>query len=300
MSTSKPADLNVPTVSVIITCYNHARFLSKAIQSVVDQSYPLIEIVVVDDGSIDNTKEVAQKFPEVNYVYQSNQGLSGARNTGIARSTGAFLIFLDADDWLLPEGVAINLKYFNTPEKIGLVSGNYMRFYEETSALKIRDRVVKDDAYAELLLSNHLRMHGAVMFPRFVFERFQYDTSLRSGEDWDMTLHVSRHYPVVQHSEPVAVYRKYGNSMSSNSVVMLETGLAVLEKQRAFVRTPKEANNLNAGCKTLKQKFCRKIYQQILVKGDNNGTGVQVLFRYNTTLFLKYHLKRLKHKLVSQ
>jgi glycosyltransferase involved in cell wall biosynthesis len=85
-------------VSVIIPAYNSARFLPEAIESVLKQTYPVLEIIVVDDGSIDNTKEVCQNYPTVKYIYQKNQGVSAARNTGIYAATGDYLILLDADD----------------------------------------------------------------------------------------------------------------------------------------------------------------------------------------------------------
>lgn len=87
-------------VSVVITCYNHGQYLARAIESVLSQNHKETEIIVVDDGSTDDTKSVAQNYPNVKYVYQSNQGLSVARNTGIDYSSGAYLVFLDADDWL--------------------------------------------------------------------------------------------------------------------------------------------------------------------------------------------------------
>src|SRR5688572_18556089 len=98
-------------VSVIITCYNHGRFLADAIRSVLKQAYRNLEILVVDDGSTDNTPEVVLSFPDVNYVYQANAGLSAARNKGIDKSRGSFLFFLDADDWLYPDAVRANLQY---------------------------------------------------------------------------------------------------------------------------------------------------------------------------------------------
>src|SRR5688500_17070697 len=98
-----------PLVSVIITCFNQGHFLAEAISSVLKQTHKPLEIIVVDDGSTDNTKAVALNFPEVYYIYQNNAGLSDARNTGIDNSRGEYLVFLDADDWLYQDGIRTNL-----------------------------------------------------------------------------------------------------------------------------------------------------------------------------------------------
>src|ERR687890_856397 len=92
-------------VSVVIPCYNQAHFLGEAIESVLAQSYPRFEIIVVDDGSTDDTSKVAARHPGGRYVYQNNQGVSAARNSGLARSEGEYVVFLDADDRLLPEAL---------------------------------------------------------------------------------------------------------------------------------------------------------------------------------------------------
>src|SRR4051812_38436284 len=92
-------------VSIVIPCYNQAHFLPEAINSVRSQTYSHTEVIVVDDGSIDNASEVARAYPEVHCITQRNHGLSAARNTGLRNSKGSFLVFLDADDRLLPNAI---------------------------------------------------------------------------------------------------------------------------------------------------------------------------------------------------
>src|SRR5215204_1671374 len=99
-----------PLVSVVIPCYKQAHFLGEAIESVLAQSYPNFEIIVVDDGSPDNTSEVAASYPRVRLVRQENQGLSAARNSGLSRSEGEYVVFLDADDRLLPGALQVGLE----------------------------------------------------------------------------------------------------------------------------------------------------------------------------------------------
>ena len=101
-----------PLVSVIIPCYNHAHYLPTAIKSVLQQTYSPIEIIVVDDGSTDETKNVSLEYESVQYMYQENSGLSTTRNRGIQACKGDYILFLDADDWLYPHAVATNIEYF--------------------------------------------------------------------------------------------------------------------------------------------------------------------------------------------
>src|SRR5919108_2036820 len=116
---------HLPLVSVIITSYNQARFLSDAIESVLTQTYSQFEIVVVDDGSTDHASEVVTRYPGVRYIHQDNQGLSAARNTGLRESNGAYLVLLDADDRLLPIALETGVDCLQAHPECGFVSGHH-------------------------------------------------------------------------------------------------------------------------------------------------------------------------------
>ena len=95
-----------PLVTVIITAYNTEKYVKQAIESVIGQTYQHLEIIVVDDGSTDQTGTIAQSFGDkILYVRQENKGESGARNTGVMRATGEYISFLDADDYYVPEKI---------------------------------------------------------------------------------------------------------------------------------------------------------------------------------------------------
>src|SRR5262245_56603663 len=118
-------------VSVIIPCYNQGRFLAEAIESIMVQVLPDVEIIVVNDGSTDNTAEVAAHYPQVRYIYQQNQGLAAARNTGLRHSTGRYLVFLDADDRLLPEALIHNQKYLEARPECAFAFGRFRLITKE-------------------------------------------------------------------------------------------------------------------------------------------------------------------------
>src|SRR6266542_3911165 len=100
-------------VSVVITCYNQAHFLSQAIESVLSQTYQIHEVIVIDDGSADHPEQIASKYSMVCFVGHQNRGVSAARNSGWRRSKGEFLVFLDADDRLLPNALQAGLTSLN-------------------------------------------------------------------------------------------------------------------------------------------------------------------------------------------
>src|SRR6187549_2424028 len=110
-------------VSVIIPTYNHARFLSEAINSAKKQDYTKVEIIVIDDGSTDDTAELIQGIKGIKYIRQENGGLSAARNTGYIHSRGDFLVFLDADDLLYPTAITTNLEILRKDPELAFVSG---------------------------------------------------------------------------------------------------------------------------------------------------------------------------------
>lgn len=275
-------------VSVIIPCFNHGSYLHESVGSVLAQSYKNVEIIVVDDGSRDNTAQIAKQMEGVRYVFQENQGLSAARNTGIGHSKGDYLLFLDADDWLLPNGIATNISYFQNTEDLGFVTGNYISYYADNGQEKKMNRVIKQDPYADLLLYNHIKMHASVLFPRWVLEKYRYDTSLRASEDWDLYLSITRHHSILQHNEPIAVYRRYSTSMSRNNIVMLNTGLQVLAKQKGLIRTRTEKTNLHKGKKRVIEKFTKRLYKEVQSGDKVSLYKLSVLFRYNKSLCLFY------------
>jgi glycosyltransferase involved in cell wall biosynthesis len=224
------------SVSVIITCYNHARFLGDAIESALAQSYPPAEVVVVDDGSTDDTALVCARY-SVRYVHQRNAGLSAARNRGLLHAASDFIVFLDADDVLHPAALQRGLECFAAHPDAGLVFGRYRHVAEDGTEIEPPPPPVDaPDLYLALLHYNHIGMHGAVMYRRRVFDDIGvFDTSLNAAEDYDMYLRTARRFPVRRHDHVVADYRKYGTSMSDSSLLMLQAITELLERESAFI-----------------------------------------------------------------
>jgi glycosyltransferase involved in cell wall biosynthesis len=173
-------------VSIIIPCYNQAHFLGEAIESALAQTYPRFEIIVVDDGSTDNTNEVAASYPGVHCVQQRNQGLSAARNTGLHNSTGEYIVFLDADDRILPNALHSGLDCLKAYPESAFGYGRFRLLMANGTVRLIKPYPFTGrDCYSTLLQINQIGMHATVMYRRAVFDAVcGFNRSLRACEDY--------------------------------------------------------------------------------------------------------------------
>lgn len=226
-------------VSVVITCYNQARFLAEAIESVLAQTYPHYEIMVVDDESQDNPREVVARYPQVNYVWQKNQDVSAARNTGLSHSQGEFQVFIDADDRFLPHAFERGVTLLKAHPECGFVTGRHVYIDGEGKrrpTLEERRRVERDHYY-ELLCANFIGCPASVMFRRAVFETVKgFDTKFNHSGDYDLYLRVAHAFPILCYEEAVVEYRQHGANYSLKLEKMWQYISAVLRAQLAQVQ----------------------------------------------------------------
>ena len=225
---------NAP-VAVVIPAYNHAAFLPAAIKSVLAQKPPPLEIIVVDDGSDDSPEDAVKQFPEVRLVRQKNAGLSAARNRGIRETTAPHLLFLDADDRLLPGAIASSLSSLYSNPAAAFTYGAYNIVDASTNAVtKVPLRTVPKDAFASFLAGNPIGMHGCVIYRRRALEGAGgFHEGLSACEDYDVYLRLSREYPVLCHDDRCAEYWHHGGNMSRDPAFMLRSALRVLREYRA-------------------------------------------------------------------
>lgn len=232
-----------PLISVVIPSYNHGHYLKEAIQSVRNQTYESLEIIVIDDGSTDNTGEVAHLFSSVKYYKQENSGLSAARNKGLLKSTGKYIVFLDADDILTPEAIAFNYGLIKTSAEYAFVSGGY-RFITEKNKL-LPDPILKTvqkDHYFGMLKGNYIGMHATVLYDKEKLVAIGgFDISFLACEDYDVYLRLTSKHAVLCHPQRIALYRMHDNNMSRNSLLMLKYALFALKAQQQNVLENKDA-----------------------------------------------------------
>ncbi|XWW45785.1 glycosyltransferase [Fibrella sp. USSR17] len=286
-----------PLVSVIIPCYNHGQYLQQAIDSINVQTYQHIELIVVDDGSVDSTKSVAAANQQVRYIFQLNQGLSAARNTGIRHSSGDFLLFLDADDLLYPDAIAINVQLLLQHPDVAFVSGGHNGVDHDLTVLWTTQRIVADSHYRHFLRWNYIGMHATVLYRRHIFDKFQFDTSLRACEDYDLYLSISAHYPVLHHQCIIAAYRQHQSNMSSDAVLMLTLAHQVLKRHENSLTNTLDKKAYKKGITFWGELYCEQMYFQLVnsqlsITESRKNSYLKTLYNENYLLYLKYHIVR--------
>lgn len=222
-----------PLVSIIIPNYNHAQYVGDAIGSVLGQDYSNYEIIVVDDGSTDDSREVIAQFGEqVQYIHKINAGLSAARNTGIKASRGSLIGVLDADDMYEPHFLSTLISALQeNPDADGVYCG--YQFVDHVNHLlpQIEARAVAHDQLHDALLDGNFFVPESIFLRRYVYDTVGlFDENLRACEDWDVWLRVTKKYKIIHSPQILTRHRVLPGSMSTDPQRMLIARLAVLKK----------------------------------------------------------------------
>ncbi|HKS27229.1 MAG TPA: glycosyltransferase [Pyrinomonadaceae bacterium] len=294
-----------PLVSVIIPCYNQGHYLSEAIESVLNQSYPHFEIIVVDDGSTDNTGDVARGYKEVKLLSQENQGRPAVgRNRGLRESSGRYVVFLDADDHLLPDALEIGVRLLEAHPEYAFVSGHCRAMGPEGEPLPVKQLpCVEKEHYLALLRQNYIWTPGVVMFRRAVLESaggFNIAMEMKGSEDYDLYLRIARESPVHCHQHAVVVYREHGSSLSSNAATMLKSTLTVHRAQWPFVKGDHEREQAyREGRRKWKEFYgshlVEKVRSQVRKRAEwgQAAHSIKVLLRYHPKEFFTQAYRKL-------
>jgi len=206
---TKNKQLEDDLVSIVIPCYNQAQYLGETIESALQQTYNNVEIIVVNDGSPDNTSEIASKYPVI-LIEQKNSGLSNARNNGIKASHGKWILTLDSDDKIDKDFIK------KTINKADIVSTTLKTFDQED---KIWEPPRDNPIYDNFLMDNQINCCS--LFKREVFDAVGgFDEQMRDGyEDWDFWVRVAHFgYKFQVIREPLFFYRKHGRSFINHAI----------------------------------------------------------------------------------
>ncbi len=223
-----------PTVSVIIPVYNGAGEVRRAIDSVLGQRHSKVEVIVLNDGSKDETASVLAEYGDkIRAINQHNSGLSTTRNNGIALATGEWVAFLDHDDYWLPEKLSLQLQ---AAERTGfdIVYTNAGNFGDVARVSELRSEpqaMVEGDILEPLLQDNFIVVSSVMIRRTVILGIGGFDTSLPSVEDWDLWLKLSaRGVRFAAVGEPVTMYQWRAGSMSRNYELMRSTRQTIVNR----------------------------------------------------------------------
>lgn len=223
--------MSADLVSVVIPTYNYGRFVPEAVESVLGQTYPAREVIVVDDGSTDDTRaRLATYLPHIRYVYQDNRGLSAARNTGIALAGGRFVALLDSDDVWHPRKLEYQMRHLARHPEVALLGSDCYTGPRAAWPEPPDDAAVAPVALDRLIVRSAFAPSTAVLRRDCLEAVGGFDTGLRAVEDRDMWIRVAARYPVAVLRAPLCWYRVHGGNMSAAAARMEECELRVLRK----------------------------------------------------------------------
>lgn len=227
-----------PLISIIVPCYNQAQFLPEALHSVLQQTYKNWECIIVNDGSPDNTEEVARQWlakdPRFKYIQKENGGLSSARNAGLDLVTGHYIQFLDSDDCLGRDKLEISILQIKNPTENNIVLTNFKMFKMECND----SLTAYCDLKQELLTFNTI-LHDwdykftipihCGLFSKSLFLNFQFPEVLKAKEDWIMWLVLFQKISnIVFVDKILAFYRTHDENMTKNTDHMIDNRLKAL------------------------------------------------------------------------
>jgi len=212
-----------PTVSVIIPSYNCEAYIAETIGSVLDQTFGDLELIVVDDGSTDRTRDIVLSYgAPVRLLSQKNAGVCAARNYGIREARGEYLCLMDHDDYWFPDKLVLQLEQMQRHPEVGLVYSSFIWWhpgedgafpdhntFDQASFSEGIDERFSGWIYHELLLDCWVLTSAALIRAEVFGKCGMYDESLPYSEDWDLWLRISQEYPFIKLKRPLTLYRQH-------------------------------------------------------------------------------------------
>lgn len=207
-------------VSVIICIYNGEQYVKQCLDSVFEQAYKDIEIIVVDDGSIDNTRGLVQEYSDIKYIYQENRGLAAARNTALSYVSGEYVAMLDVDDLYTQDKIEKQVKYLEENTDIDIVYNDAILIDKDGQEIKILkpeySGLNKEDFLACILFRQSIHCTASIMVRRKCFDNVKFPEGLRQSEDYYVTIELAKKYRFGYLEESLYKYRRHEKNLTNN------------------------------------------------------------------------------------
>jgi len=270
------------SISVIIPTYNRAHTLPRALHSVLKQDHPVHEIIVVDDGSNDNTAQIiAKNFPSVHLIKQKNQGVSAARNSGIQAATGTWIALLDSDDCWLPSKLSRQIEVLEKNSNPMICHTNEIWIHNGHRRNPMKKHEKKGGAIFYHCLPRCTISPSTVMINKIIFKEMGYfDVTLPVCEDYDFWLRISARHQVLYVDAPLS--KKYGGHTDQLSTLYWGMDRFRIQALDKLLKTNKLDEMKRAAVQKTLSKKCK-----ILIKGAIKHKNKKMKF-YGEAI-MKYH-----------
>lgn len=226
-------------VSVIMPTYNRAKYLSDAISSVLNQTYQDFEIIVVDDGSTDNTRLLVENYQKmdnrIRYFYEQNRGVASARNLGIEKAQGDYMVFFDSDDVSMPDRLEKQVMVLDSKPEISLVYSSVVTFFDNNPkgsrhGLPIKTFMSTQECFRTLVMEGCFIYNPTILFRKSIVSELLYDEEMQIGEDYLFFLQASQKFLFYGIEEPLVRVRRGHNSLVRNEIGVSEANEIVMDK----------------------------------------------------------------------
>lgn len=222
---------NNPVVTVYLVCYNYSKYVEQSIESVLSQAYKKYELIIIDDGSTDDSRDIILRYvdhPNVRVIFQENKGLIATNNIAIRAANGDYVMRLDADDYLDENVLLVLVNAIEESEDIALVFPDYY-YVDDNGNITGQER--RHDFQGEVTLLDQ-PAHGACTLIRkdCLLEAGGYSGEFTCQDGWDLWLKLTENYRVRNVNLPLFYYRRHGESLSSDSEKILSTRSEIYKK----------------------------------------------------------------------
>ncbi|KHE91212.1 MAG: glycosyltransferase family 2 protein [Candidatus Scalindua rubra] len=221
----------MPTVSVIIHTYNNEKFIAETVESVLNQTYKDYEIIVVDDGSVDATRDALLPYMHgIRYHYKENGGIASAKNAGISLSQAEFIAFLDHDDLWAPDKLRLQMECFNENPQVGLVYAKYTSFRDGKDLRTKPEKGYSGWIFKELLSKSFIQTSTVIVKRECLDAVGPYDESFSLGDEYDMFLRISNKFQCGFVDKGLTRYRVHDTNASNDDFLFDNENLGVYKK----------------------------------------------------------------------
>lgn len=269
----------MPIISVVIPAYNAEKTIGETLKSIQQQTFQDLEIIVINDGSTDNTQSLVAAIPDprIKLFSYANGGLAVARNRGISHATGEFVAFIDADDLWTPDKLASQLAALQQNPEAG-AAYSWTAFIDDQGQFLYAQKPIffEGNVYGEMLVKNFVANGSNLLIRKSALAAAGlFDPSLKSAEDWNFYIRLAACSPWAVVPQYQILYRKSANSMSSKVPIMEAAILAVIDQ--AFQQAPASLQSLKARSLANAYQFLAKLYLEHTTESEGVRLAVQKL-----------------------